>query len=70
MKAADTAMYAAKSRGRNNFQFFSPVMNNDLATRFFHIEQVCAGPSRKANSSSIFSRRSMFRAIASAGWRR
>lgn len=38
MKAADTAMYAAKSRGRNNFQFFSPVMN-DLATRFFHIEQ-------------------------------
>jgi len=38
MKAADTAMYAAKSRGRNNFQFFSPAMN-DLATRFFLVEQ-------------------------------
>ncbi len=38
MKAADTAMYSAKNRGRNNFQFFSPEMN-DAATRFFRMEQ-------------------------------
>ncbi len=38
MKSADTAMYTAKSRGRNNFQFFSPEMNV-AATRFFQMEQ-------------------------------
>ncbi|MFC5302416.1 EAL and GGDEF domain-containing protein [Azospira restricta] len=38
MKNADTAMYTAKNRGRNNFQFFSPAMN-DLASRFFRLEQ-------------------------------
>ncbi len=27
LKNADTAMYAAKSQGRGNFQFFSPAMN-------------------------------------------
>jgi diguanylate cyclase (GGDEF)-like protein len=27
LQRADTAMYAAKNRGRNNFQFFSPEMN-------------------------------------------
>ena len=36
MKNADTAMYTAKSRGRNNFQFFSPEMN-EVAIRFFRL---------------------------------
>ena len=38
MKSADTAMYTAKNRGRNNFQFFSQEMNV-VATRFFQMEQ-------------------------------
>ncbi|HTJ97336.1 MAG TPA: EAL domain-containing protein [Rhodocyclaceae bacterium] len=38
MKNADTAMYHAKSEGRNNYQFFTPHMN-ELATRFFNLEQ-------------------------------
>jgi diguanylate cyclase (GGDEF)-like protein/PAS domain S-box-containing protein len=37
MKNADTAMYHAKARGRNNFQFFAPRMNEE-ATRFFRLE--------------------------------
>lgn len=27
MKNADTAMYLAKEKGRNNYQFFNPEMN-------------------------------------------
>jgi diguanylate cyclase (GGDEF)-like protein/PAS domain S-box-containing protein len=38
MKNADTAMYHAKARGRNTFQFFAPRMNEE-ATHFFHLEQ-------------------------------
>ncbi|MCK9285030.1 MAG: EAL domain-containing protein [Rhodocyclaceae bacterium] len=38
MKNADTAMYHAKSAGRNNFQFFTARMNEE-ATRFFNLEQ-------------------------------
>lgn len=37
MKNADTAMYHAKARGRNNCQFFAPRMNEE-ATRFFRLE--------------------------------
>ncbi|CAB1367823.1 sensor domain-containing protein [Denitratisoma oestradiolicum] len=37
MKNADTAMYHAKSLGRNNFQFFTASMN-DEAIRFFNLE--------------------------------
>lgn len=37
MKNADTAMYHAKSRGRNNFQFFTPAMNS-AAARHFELE--------------------------------
>jgi diguanylate cyclase (GGDEF)-like protein/PAS domain S-box-containing protein len=37
MKNADTAMYYAKGRGRNNYQFFAPRMNEE-ATRFFQLE--------------------------------
>jgi len=33
MKTADTAMYHAKSKGRNNFQFFGPEMNQSSAER-------------------------------------
>ncbi|MDP2793709.1 MAG: EAL domain-containing protein [Sulfurisoma sp.] len=33
MKNADTAMYHAKSRGRNNFQFFTAAMNEKAAER-------------------------------------
>lgn len=37
MKNADTAMYSAKARGRNNFQFFTTRMNEET-THFFRIE--------------------------------
>lgn len=37
MKNADTAMYHAKSAGRNTFQFFASAMN-DEASRFFKLE--------------------------------
>ncbi len=33
MKNADTAMYHAKSAGRNNYQFFTPAMNRATAER-------------------------------------
>ncbi len=33
MKCADTAMYSAKSAGRNSFQFFTPDMKQDGAQR-------------------------------------
>ena len=33
MKNADTAMYYAKERGRNNFQFYSEQLNNDSLER-------------------------------------
>lgn len=33
MRNADTAMYHAKSMGRNNFQFFTPKMNHAAAER-------------------------------------
>lgn len=38
MKNADTAMYCAKSNGRNNFKFFAQHMNEE-ATRVFRLEQ-------------------------------
>ena len=34
LKNADTAMYAAKERGRNNFQFFQSAMNDAAMARF------------------------------------
>lgn len=37
LKSADTAMYHAKARGRNNFQFFDPQMNAE-ATRLATVE--------------------------------
>ncbi|HCV14171.1 MAG TPA: hypothetical protein DGC76_10840, partial [Candidatus Accumulibacter sp.] len=33
LRNADTAMYHAKERGRNNFQFFTPAMNQALRER-------------------------------------
>ena len=38
MKKADTAMYHAKEKGRNNFQFFSPAMT-DAATERLELER-------------------------------
>ena len=38
MKNADTAMYHAKEKGRNNFQFFSPAMT-DAATERLELER-------------------------------
>ena len=37
LKNADTAMYSAKARGRNTYQFFTPRMNEE-ATRLFQLE--------------------------------
>ena len=34
LKNADTAMYAAKERGRNNYQFFQSAMNDAARVRF------------------------------------
>jgi diguanylate cyclase (GGDEF)-like protein/PAS domain S-box-containing protein len=34
LKNADTAMYAAKERGRNNYQFFQSAMNDAASVRF------------------------------------
>ncbi|MGE5469083.1 MAG: EAL domain-containing protein [Ignavibacteria bacterium] len=42
MKNADTAMYHAKEQGRNNFQFFAPLMNSE-AERFFTLEHRLRG---------------------------
>jgi diguanylate cyclase (GGDEF)-like protein/PAS domain S-box-containing protein len=39
MRNADSAMYSAKQRGRNNFQFFTPELNEHLQRRFA-IEQL------------------------------
>jgi diguanylate cyclase (GGDEF)-like protein/PAS domain S-box-containing protein len=35
LKNADTAMYHAKSRGKNNFQFFTNEMNNRIIEKLF-----------------------------------
>lgn len=37
LKNADTAMYRAKERGRNNFQFYTPAMNQRVTERL-HLE--------------------------------
>ena len=37
LKCADTAMYLAKSRGKNNFQFFTPQLS-ELAAKHFALE--------------------------------
>ena len=37
LKSADLAMYKAKSKGRNNYQFFSPEMN-EQASRLLEVE--------------------------------
>ncbi|MFC4258336.1 EAL domain-containing protein [Marinobacter lacisalsi] len=40
MKYADLAMYRAKERGRNNFQFFTPAMNLQAARRLLQQEEL------------------------------
>ncbi len=40
MKYADLAMYQAKERGRNNFQFFTPAMNIQAARRLLQQEEL------------------------------
>jgi diguanylate cyclase (GGDEF)-like protein/PAS domain S-box-containing protein len=46
VKNADTAMYQAKERGRNNFQFFSEDLNKLTAQRFEMERRVRAGIER------------------------
>lgn len=40
MKYADLAMYQAKERGRNNFQFFTPSMNLQASRRLLQQEEL------------------------------
>lgn len=40
MKYADLAMYRAKERGRNNYQFFTPAMNIKAARRLLQQEEL------------------------------
>ena len=40
MKYADLAMYQAKERGRNNYQFFTPAMNIHAARRLLQQEEL------------------------------
>lgn len=40
MKYADLAMYQAKERGRNNYQFFTPAMNIQAARRLLQQEEL------------------------------
>jgi diguanylate cyclase (GGDEF)-like protein/PAS domain S-box-containing protein len=40
MKYADLAMYQAKERGRNNYQFFTPAMNRQAAKRLAQHEEL------------------------------
>ena len=65
MKSSELAMYNAKERGRNNFQFFSPAMNNQAAERLLlendlrtAIEQkqlyVCYQPKFNITNGEIF----------------
>ncbi|WP_166251554.1 bifunctional diguanylate cyclase/phosphodiesterase [Marinobacter salicampi] len=42
MKYADLAMYKAKERGRNNYQFFTPAMNIQAARRLAQQEELAA----------------------------
>jgi diguanylate cyclase (GGDEF)-like protein/PAS domain S-box-containing protein len=47
LKNADTAMYQAKERGRNNFQFYSEDLNKLTAERFEMERRVRSGLERK-----------------------
>jgi diguanylate cyclase (GGDEF)-like protein len=49
MRAADTAMYYAKEKGRNNYQFFTPQLNDAIQQRL-----ALANRLRQALSSSEF----------------
>ncbi len=42
MKYADLAMYRAKERGRNNYQFFTPAMNIKAARRLLQQEELAS----------------------------
>ena len=44
LKSADTAMYRAKERGRDNFQLFSPAMAEKALERA-RSRRACGGPS-------------------------
>ncbi len=57
MKNADTAMYHAKERGKNNFQFYQADMNASALERL-ELEAICAMPWSRTSSSSTTSRNS------------
>ena len=50
VRNADTAMYRAKERGRDNYQLYAPAMNSRALERL-SLENGCARPSRTGSSS-------------------
>ncbi len=57
MKNADTAMYHAKERGRNNLQYFTLALNAAASERLL-LERELRLPSRRASSNSSINPRS------------
>jgi predicted signal transduction protein with EAL and GGDEF domain len=64
MRSADAAMYHAKERGRDNYQFFTPRVNEAAQRRG------CARACSAMNSRCISSRRSIWKRDGSSRRRR
>ena len=57
LRNADMAMYLAKNEGRNNFQFFTSALNDQLRDRLALELPIFTRPWAATSSCSIFSRR-------------